>query len=354
MPKTHTKSYKQLQPEERISIASFCQQGLNNHQIAQRLHRCPSTISRELKRNRSAQTNEHTRVFAYSSQEAQHQCLIRRKASRKPPKLAKDSLLFDLVKDFLHQRWSPMQIARTLANCYPQPNHIHRVSHQTIYNCIYAMPVGALRKDLIACLRQAKPKRGVRSPSQDKRGHIPEMLSIHVRPPEIEDRQLPGHWEGDLIKGAGNASAIGTLVERTSRVLMLVKLPNERPASAANVCQAFTDKLLSIAQPMRQSLTYDQGREMAHHQQLTRNTGMAVYFCDPHSPWQRGSNENMNGLLRQYFPKGTDLSQYSQEQLDAVADQINHRPRAIFGFRSPFDVFNHLMATAHLQSDSIH
>jgi IS30 family transposase len=137
------------------------------------------------------------------------------------------------------------------------------------------------------------------------------MLSIHLRPPEIEDRQFPGHWEGDLIKGAGNASAVGTLVERTSRLLMLVKLPHPQPASAANVLQAFTYKLNSIAQPMRQSLTYDQGREMALHKQLTANTSVAVYFCDPHSPWQRGSNENMNGLVRQYLPKGTDLSGYT-------------------------------------------
>jgi IS30 family transposase len=329
MPKTHPQSYKQLQPEERISIASFCHQGMSIRQIAQRLQRSASTISRELGRNQNTCTHQSIYPFAYNSQEAVRLCAARRKAARKPPKLAKDSLLFDLVKQFLMERWSPMQIAQVLANCYPQPSHIYRVSHQTIYNCIYAMPVGALRKDLIACLRQAKPKRGVRSAGLDKRGHIPEMLSIHVRPPQIEDRQLPGHWEGDLIKGAGNASA-------------------------AHVCQAFTHKLLSIAVPMRKSLTYDQGKEMAHHKQLTQNTGMAVYFCDPHSPWQRGSNENMNGLLRQYFPKGTDLSQFSQEQLDAVADQINHRPRAIFGFRSPFAVFNHLMATTNLQSNSVH
>lgn len=174
------------------------------------------------------------------------------------------------------------------------------MSHETIYNCISAQPVGELRKELIAHLLQAHNKRTPHS-----KGQIPDRLSIHMRPPEVEDRQFPGHWEGDLIKGEGNASAVGTLVERTSRLLMLVKLPHPKPASAANVLQAFTDKLCAIAQPMRKTLTYDQGKELALHKQLTANTGMAVYFCDPHSPRQRGSNENTNGLVRQYLPKGT-------------------------------------------------
>lgn len=181
------------------------------------------------------------------------------------------------------------------------------------------------------------------------------MLSIHLRPPEVEERQFPGHWEGDLIKGAGNASAVGTLVELTSRLLMLVKLPHPQPASAANVLQAFTDKLRSIAEPMRQTLTYDQGREMARHKELTANTGVAVYFCDPHSPWQRGSNENINGLVRQYLPKGTDLSGYSQQQLDAIADEINNRPRKGLGVRTPLAVYRQLLITHCLpQSNIIH
>ena len=228
------------------------------------------------------------------------------------------------------------------------------MSHETIYNCIYAQPVGELRKELIAALRQAKNKRLPRSKGKDRRGQISEMLSIHMRPPEIEARQLPGHWEGDLIKGAGNASAVGTLVERTSRLLMLVKLPEFQPASAVNVMQAFTDKLLGIAQPMRQSMTYDQGKEMALHKQLTQNTGMAVYFCDPHSPWQRGSNENTNGLVRQYLPKGTDLSIYSQEQLDAIADEINNRPRKGLGVRSPLSVYRELLINSPQHSTLVH
>ena len=173
-----------------------------------------------------------------------------------------------MVCHVLRLLWSPEQIALTLTHIFPKGDR-QRVSHETIYNCIYAQPVGELRKELIACLRQAHNKRVPRSKGQDRRGQIPDMLSMHVRPPEIEDRQFPGHWEGDLIKGAGNASAVGTLVERTSRLLMLVKLPDFKPASAANVLQGFTDKLLSIAQPMRQSMTYDQGREMALHKQLS-------------------------------------------------------------------------------------
>jgi IS30 family transposase len=152
------------------------------------------------------------------------------------------------------------------------------------------------------------------------------MHSIHVRPPEIEDRLFSGHWEGVLIKGDGNASAVGSLVERTCRLVMLIKLPHAKPASAVNVRQAFTDKLLSIAMPMRQSMTYEQGKEMTRHKELAKATGIAVYFCNPQSPWQWGSNENMNGLVRQYLPKGTGLSVYSQEQLDAIEDESSTAP----------------------------
>jgi IS30 family transposase len=180
------------------------------------------------------------------------------------------------------------------------------------------------------------------------------MLSIHLRPPHIEDSLLPGHWDGDLIKGAANASAVGTLVERTSRVVMLVKFPESKPASADNVLHGFTDNLLSIAQPMRHSMTYDQGREMALHKELSNNTGIAVYFCDPLSPWQRGSSENMNGLVRQYLPKGTDLSVYSQAQLDVIADPINNRPRKGLGVRSPKAVYTELLRNSQHHSTLIH
>jgi IS30 family transposase len=340
-----SRHYQQLQPEERVTLASLAQQRYGVREMAEVLNRSPSTISRELRRNRGPQ--------GYASAGAREQSAERRKASRPAIKLHADALLFDVVCHFLRLWWSPEQIALTLSHIFPKGDE-HRVSHETIYNCIYAQPVGELRKELIACMRQAHNKRVPRSKRQDRRGQIPDMLSIHVRPPEIEDRQFPGHWEGDLIKGAANASAVGTLVERTSRLVMLVKLPEFKPASAANVLQAFTDKLLSVAQPMRLSMTYDQGREMAMHKELSRRTGIAVYFCDPHSPWQRGSNENMNGLVRQYLPKGTDLSVYSQEHLDAIADQINGRPRKGLGVRSPLAVYRELLINSPQHSTQIH
>ena len=339
--------YRQLQPEGRVSIASPRQQNVGIRAIARQLQRSPSTISRELQRNGRPEGK------GYGSADARALHRHRRRGARPAPKLQPDSILLGVVCHFLGLRWSPQQIALTLARLHPK-GHEFRVSHETIYNCIYAMPVGELRKDLIACLRQAHNKRLPRSKGQDRRGQIPEMLSIHLRPPEIEDRQFPGHWEGDLIKGAANASAVGTLVERTSRLLMLVKLPETKPASAANVLRAFTDKLLGIAEPMRLSMTYDQGREMALHKTLSERTGIAVYFCDPHSPWQRGSNENMNGLVRQYLPKGTDLSGYSQAQLDAIADEINGRPRQGLGVRSPLAVYRELLISSSQHSSLVH
>lgn len=341
MPST-SKTYRQLQPEDRVTLASLRQQGLGVRAIAGILQRSPSTISRELQRNAGP--------LGYASTTARSRCQQRRLSGRPARKLDPEGVLFGVVRQCLRWCWSPEQIALTLASIYPK-GHPYRVSHETIYNCIYAQPVGELKRELVACLRQARNKRTPRSKGDDRRSQIPDMLSIHLRPPEVQDRQFPGHWEGDLIKGEANASAVGTLVERTSRLLMLVKLPHPRPASAASVLQAFTDKLNAIAQPMRKTLTYDQGREMARHKELTANTGVAVYFCDPHSPWQRGSNENINGLVRQYLPKGTDLSSYSQQQLDAIADEINNRPRKGLGVRTPLAVYRQLLLT-HIQPQS--
>jgi IS30 family transposase len=182
-----------------------------------------------------------------------------------------------------------------------------------------------------------------RTRGTDRRGQIPDMVSIHVRPPEIEDRLLPGHWEGDFIKGAGNQSSVGVLVERTSRLVLLAKMED---ATAASALAGFSAKLNSIPEPLRQSFTYDQGKELTRHQELAAATGVSVYFCDPHSPWQRGTCENTNGLLRQYLPKGTDLSVYTQDELDAIADSLNSRPRATHAFHSPFEVFAATLASA--------
>src|SRR5271168_427561 len=225
------------------------------------------------------------------------------------------------------------------------------VSHETIYTAIYAQPRGELRRQLIACLRHGHSTRLSRTRGTDRRGQIPDMVSIHVRPPEVEDRVMPGHWEGDFIKGAGNQSSVGVLVERTSRLVLLAKMED---ATAASALAGFTAKLNSIAAPLRQSFTYDQGKEMTRHRELSAATGVRVYFCDPHSPWQRGTCENTNGLLRQYLPKGTDLSIYSQDELDAIADSLNHRPRATHDFHSPLEVFATMLATASQPSTPIH
>lgn len=236
----------------------------------------------------------------------------------------------------LSWRWSPQQIASTLKSTFPEQPERH-ISHETIYTAIYAQPRGELRRELIACLRQGKKARVPRSRGEDRRGQIPEMVSIHLRPPEIEARVMPGHWEGDLIKGAGNRSSVGVLVERSSRLVLLARMPT---ATAEAALAAFTAKLNAIAAPMRQTLTYDQGKELARHQALARATNMRVYFCDPHSPWQRGSCENTNGLLRQYLPKGTDLSGYTQEQLDVIADSLNTRPRQTLGWNTPLETIS--------------
>ncbi len=227
-------------------------------------------------------------------------CLNRRRA---------DTVLFGVVEHLLREGWSPGQIAGTLNMMWPDAPE-RRVAAETIYTCIYALPRGVLGQELIACLRKARTSRLPRARVMGRRGQLNDMVSIHVRPPAVEDRALPGHWEGDFIKGAGNRSAVGVLVERSSRLVLLAKMDD---ATAASALEGYTRKLKGIAEPLRQSLTYDQGKEMARHAELTAQTGVKVYFCDPHSPWQRGTCENTNGLLRQYLPKGTDLAVYSQE-----------------------------------------
>ena len=342
MPNT---SYQQLSEAERHAISLGLQQGMPQRAIARALGRSPSTISRECRRNAGAK--------GYASHYAHQRSERRRRFARPLPKLHRDGALLPRIRSYLLQWWSPQQISRELQLLHPHDKRM-QASHELIYTCIYAQPRGELKRELVACLRMSHAKRWPRSKGQDRRRETADLLSIHLRPPEVSDRQLPGHWEGDLIKGAGNASAIGTLVERTTRLVILVKLPHPNPSTAAHVLQAFTDKLCGIAQPMRHSLTYDRGSEMARHKELTKSTGMKVYFCDPYSPWQRGSNENTNGLLRQYFPKGTDLSGFSQEQLDAVADQLNGRPRMTLGWRKPIEVYAEHLARLTVQPDLVH
>lgn len=245
-----------------------------------------------------------------------------------------------------------MQISMTLSATYPK-DYEHRVTYETIY-CIYAQPVSVLKRALNNAMRQAHNKRVPRSKGQDRKGQIPVMDSNDVRPPAIGVRKFPAHWESDLIKCEANGSAVGTLVVRTSRLLMLVKLPVVRPASALNVLQGLTDKLLSIALPLRLSMTYDQGHVMAMHKALSKRAGIAVFFCDLHSPWQKGESESMNDMMRQYLPKDTDLSVYSQVELDAIADEINNHPRKGLGVHAQLSVYRGLLANSQQHSIYIH
>jgi len=336
-------TYEQLQPEDRMTIASMHQQGCSMRAMARMLRRSPSTISRELARNASA-------GMTYGSHVAQQSCQARQRAARPALKLVIDGVAWGIVLTLLDWKWSPQQIAGTLKRVFANEPRRH-VSHETIYTAIYAQPRGELRRQLIACLRQGRSTRMPRTRGTDRRGQIPEMVSIHVRPPEVDDRVMPGHWEGDFIKGAGNKSSVGVLVERTSRLVLLAKMVD---ATAASALAGFSAKLNSIAAPMRHSFTYDQGKEMARHNELSAATGVKVYFCDPHSPWQRGTCENTNGLLRQYLPKGTDLSVHNQEELDMIADSLNNRPRATHDFNTPLAVFSHMLAIAQQPSTSIH
>lgn len=337
------RGYRQFQPEERVLLAAYAQEGTSVRESARRLSRCPSTVSRELRRNGLAGKG-------YVSKAAQVAATRRRIAARPAAKLAPEGVLWGVVSTLLDWRWSPQQIAGTLRRMWPDDRDRH-VSHETIYTAIYARPKGELRRELIACLRQGRSKRKRRSRGEDRRGHLLDAISIHVRPPEVDDRLMPGHWEGDLIKGAANRSAVAVLVERQTRLVLLAKMPD---ATAASALEAFSTKLRSIAAPMRKTFTYDQGKEMALHATLAEQSGVNVYFCDPHSPWQRGTCENTNGLLRQYLPKGTDLSVHSQDDLDAIADSLNGRPRATHDFRSPIEVFSEMMKKLETTHPAIH
>ena len=235
----------------------------------------------------------------------------------------------------LRKGHSPEQIAGILRRMHPGEAD-RNVSHETIYAAIYAMPRGELRTEIIGLLRQARRTRKTRARGEDRRGQIPDMVSIHVRPPEIDERVVPGHWEGDTIKGFGNASTVGTLVERTTLFVTLAKLAD----GTANFAVAgFSHVLNRIDAQKRLSMTYNQGKEMTAHAKLSDRTGIAVYFADPHSPRQRGINENTNGLLRKYLPKGADLSVLSQKDLEDIAFDLNVRPRKALGWKCPLELF---------------
>ena len=372
---------------EREEIAILVEQKLGVREIARRVHRSPSTISRELRRNAS------TRAYGAPYRASTAQWHAERRASRpKVSKLAANDRLREYVQDRLagaiarpdgelvagpavrfigrrHGRradrrwaraWSPGQIAHRLGVDFPDDGCM-RISHEAIYQALYVQGRGALRRELTACLRTGRALRVPRARRQGagKKFVAPDVL-ISERPAEADDRAVPGHWEGDLILGL-ESSAIGTLVERTTRFTLLLHLPRMEghgeaprlkngPALAGHGAEAVRDEIArvitTLPEQLRRSLTWDQGSEMAEHAKLRVATGLAIYFCDPHSPWQRGTNENTNGLLRQYFPKGTDLSRHSRDELDAVALALNTRPRKTLGWKTPAETLDELLRCA--------
>ena len=322
-------NYKHLSCEERTLIKLSLKQGCTPRVIVRRLQWAPSSISRELKR--SGWTDPITRprnrgcptlADGHRVPLAKQRATGLARTARYPSRLAQDGPLWGYGARLLRDRYSPEQISGILCRMQPDDPML-QVRYETIYTAIYAMPRGELRTALIACLRHGHKSRRPRARRAYRRGTIPNMVSSHMRPPEIEDRVMPSHWEGDLIKGARNASAIGTLVERSTLFVALVKM--DHATAAAAVTRLGT--VLNHINPQRGlSLTYDRGREMAEHKRLAEMTGIKVYFADPHSPWQHGINESINGLLRRYFPKQTDHFDFTQVELDAVAEQLNIRP----------------------------
>ncbi len=317
---------------EREEISRAVAEGQSVRSIAARLDRAPSTVSREIKRN-----GGRANYRAAEADDAAWNRALRPKAC----KLREDRALARTVADKLRLLWSPEQIAGWLKHTYPRESH--RVSHETIYRSLFIQARGALKKELLQHLRRTRGMRRSHHYTQkttDTHGRIIDAVSISERPAAVEDRAVPGHWEGDLLFG-DRSSQIATLVERQTRYVMLVKVASNDTATVVN---ALIKNARKLPQELYKSLTWDRGHEMAGHKRFTLATDIQVYFCDPRSPWQRGSNENTNGLLRQYLPKGIDISSYSQAKLNAVARQLNERPRKTLGYQTPAEMFSQSVA----------
>jgi IS30 family transposase len=338
-----TPSGRFLSFPEREQIALGWAAGLSRAEIARRLGRHRATIGRELSRNRVRDhhggilTREGVAYRASTAQwHAQH-----RAARPKPSKLAGNRRLRGWVTHHLYRLWSPRQIAATLTRTFPDQPEMW-VSHETIYQALYVQSRGGLRQELTECLRTGRAVRRPRRQVGERRaGRLPDMVLISDRPAEAGDRAVPGHWEGDLIIGQDGGWAIGTLVERNSRFVMLLDLSDGH--TPLQVQQAMVEQMGRLPQQLRRSLTWDQGIEMGRHAHISMALDMPIYFCDPHSPWQRGSNENTNGLLRQYFPKSTDLSVHTRDHLDWVASELNQRPRQTLDWHTPAQRLNQLL-----------
>lgn len=322
-------SRHRLSLDDRVEIKLGVERGESYQRIADRIGRHKSTVCREVNNNGGRE--------AYRPGDA-HQGAWERARRPKRTKLEENQELCRRVVADLERLWSPEQIARRLREEFPEDETM-RVSHETIYKSIYVQGRGALRKELAACLRTGRARRRPRGRQQ--RSRIPDMIMVSQRPAEVEDRAVPGHWEGDLIIGANNKSAIGTLVERATRYVILLHLPDGYGAEA--VRDAMTSAVKTLPDHLWRSITWDQGAEMAQHAQFKVDTGVDIYFCDPQAPWQRGSNENTNGLLRQWFPKGTDLSVHGPEQLTEVAQLLNDRPRKTLGWNKPAEALAQLI-----------
>jgi transposase, IS30 family len=322
-PAPRRRAVAALKLEEREEISRGIAAGRSLRRIARGLGRSPSTISREIRR--------HGGLRAYRANRADRGAW-ERALRPKPCRLALHRELRWRVAQKLALQWSPEQISGWLKQQFPTDRDM-RISHEAIYRSLFVQTRGVLKKELTAQLRTRRQMRHAKGKAKNGQGHILDMVSIRERPAEAEDRAVPGHWEGDLLTGASDTH-IATLVERHSRFTMLVKLPKK---DTTTVVAALADHIRKLPEQLRRSLTWDQGKEMSGHKRFTVATNVQVYFCDPRSPWQRGSNENTNGLLRQYFPRGTDLSRFSQTYLNAIALRLNQRPRKTLGFETPAD-----------------
>ncbi|WP_455926527.1 IS30 family transposase [Pseudomonas putida] len=332
-PRTRNRSRLALTLEEREEISRSVATGLSIRQIALLLKRAPSTISREINRNGG--------LDAYRASAADSQAW-KRGVRPKPYRLRQCPKLCEIVSFKLEAKWSPEQISGWLKTEYPDDPTM-QISHETLYRSLFIQARGLLKKELLAVLRSRRIMRRAKTSSTEgqKRGQIVDAVSISERPAEATDRAIPGHWEGDLLSGSKN-SYIATLVERTSRYVVLVRVESKH---TENVINGLIREVKQVPDQLWRSLTWDRGLEMADHKRFTMDTQIDVYFCDPRSPWQRGSNENTNGLLRQYFPDGTDLNQFSQEDLNRVAMELNQRPRKTLGFKAPADKLQSIVAS---------
>lgn len=324
--------------EQREEIAVLHAAHVSNGEIARRIGCHRSTVGRELVKGSTVFPDRNPRYRATTAQLAADRRAMRARGG----KLARNPRLRAEVQARLEDECSPEQISARLVVDFPADSEM-RVSHETIYEALYVQGRGELRRDLHKRLRTGRAVRRVRRVEGERRGRIPGMVNISERPAEIADRAVPGHWEGDLIMGStASNSAIGTLVERASRFVMLLHLPDGHGADA--VAAAMVEAMSRLPETLRRTMTWDQGHEMTSHARIAASTGLDIYFCDPHSPWQRGTNENTNGLLRQYFPKGTDLSVYQADYLEHVAAKLNRRPRKTLAWKTPAEALDELLS----------